>query len=156
MREALGRIRLAAYSAPSFVTSLAALPFTLFVPAYYADELAVPLASVGLAIGASRLFDVVTDPLIGRSSDRFHPAVFRGARRKPWMLLGAPLLMLAAWQLLVPPAGADAFLPKPMDVSVLLETIAMLLQRHWQRRETDPASGSRPVKDRHGVRDTAA
>lgn len=109
MREAIGSWRLAAYSAPSFVTSLAALPFTLFVPAYYADELAVPLASVGLAIGASRLFDVVTDPLIGRLSDRFRPGFFRGARRKPWMLLGAPLLMLAAWQLLVPPEGAGVW-----------------------------------------------
>ena len=43
-------------------------------------------------------------------------------------------------------AGADAFLPKPMDVAVLLETVAMLLKRHWQRRETDPDTGARPVE----------
>lgn len=52
-------------------------------------------------------------------------------------------------------AGADAFLPKPMDVGVLLETIAMLLQRHRQRRESDPASGKRPVKDRNEVGNAA-
>lgn len=102
--DRLGPLRLAAYSAPSFITSVAALPVTLFVPAYYADELGVSLASVGLAIGLSRLFDVVTDPLIGSLSDRWRFKLFGGARRKPWMVLGVPVFILAAWQLFVPPA----------------------------------------------------
>ena len=56
--------QLLAYSAPSLATSVAALPMVLFVPAFYSDDLGVPLAAVGGAIAVSRLLDVVTDPLI--------------------------------------------------------------------------------------------
>jgi Na+/melibiose symporter-like transporter len=84
---------------------VAALPLALFVPAFYADDLGVPLAAVGAAIAASRLLDVVTDPLIGISSDRL---VLGRGRRKPWMLLGAPVFAVALWHVFVPGAGASA------------------------------------------------
>jgi Na+/melibiose symporter-like transporter len=76
----------------------------LFVPAYYADELGLPLAAVGAAIAASRLLDVVTDPLIGSMSDRFET---RWGRRKPWMVVGTPLFLVAVWQLFVPGESAS-------------------------------------------------
>lgn len=95
----LSRARLLRYSLPSLVTSVAALPMALFIPAFYADELGLPLAAVGAAIAASRVFDVVTDPLIGTLSDRFQT---RWGRRKPWMLLGTPLFLVAIWQVFVP------------------------------------------------------
>lgn len=91
--------RLLRYSLPSLVTSVAALPMALFIPAFYADELGLPLAAVGAAIAASRIFDVVTDPLIGTLSDRLPT---RWGRRKPWMLLGTPLFSVAIWQVFVP------------------------------------------------------
>ena len=87
------------YALPSLVTSVAALPLALFVPAFYADELGLPLASVGVAIAASRLLDVVTDPLIGSLSDRFGT---RWGRRKPWMIVGTPLFLVSVWQVFVP------------------------------------------------------
>lgn len=102
--QPLGRLRLVAYSAPSFVTSVAALPMALFVPAYYADDLGVPLAAVGAAIAFSRLLDVVTDPLIGALSDRLRLPL---GRRKPWMLFGAPLFLLSLWQIFVPGDSAS-------------------------------------------------
>jgi GPH family glycoside/pentoside/hexuronide:cation symporter len=102
--QSLGRLRLVAYSAPSFVTSVAALPMALFVPAFYADNLGVPLAAVGAAIALSRLLDVVTDPLIGALSDRLHLPL---GRRKPWMLFGAPLFLLSLWQIFVPGDSAS-------------------------------------------------
>ena len=87
------------YSLPSLVTSVTALPLALFIPAFYADDLGVPLASVGAAIALSRLLDVVTDPLIGKLSDRLWiPA----GRRKPWMILGLPLFALSLWKVFVP------------------------------------------------------
>ena len=91
--------RLVPYALPSLVTSVAALPLALFVPAFYADELGLPLASVGAAIAASRLLDVVTDPLIGSLSDRFDT---RWGRRKPWMIIGTPLFLVSVWQVFVP------------------------------------------------------
>ena len=90
------------YALPSLVTSVAALPMALFVPAYYADELGLPLAAVGAAVAASRLLDVVTDPLIGGFSDRI---ATRWGRRKPWMLLGTPLFLVSVWHVFVPGEG---------------------------------------------------
>jgi len=101
----LSPLRLIAYSAPSLVTSVAALPMTLFVPAFYADDLGVPLATVGAAIGVSRLLDVVTDPLIGSLSDRLRLPF---GRRKAWMILGMPLFLVSLWKVFVPGEAASA------------------------------------------------
>jgi Na+/melibiose symporter-like transporter len=73
----------------------------LFVPAFYADDLGVPLAAVGTAVALSRVLDVVTDPLIGSLSDRLRLPL---GRRKPWMILGTPLFVLALWKIFVPGA----------------------------------------------------
>ena len=96
---------IARYSLPSFVTSVAALPMALFIPAFYADELGVSLAAVGAAIAASRLLDVVTDPLIGAWSDRLRLPF---GRRKTWLVLGTPLFVLALWKVFVPGSDASA------------------------------------------------
>lgn len=55
------------------------LPMTLFVPSLYADDLALPLASVGMAIAALRVVGIFTDPLVGIMSDRWQT---RWGRRK--------------------------------------------------------------------------
>ena len=80
----------------------------LFVPAFYAGDLGVPLASVGVAIALSRLLDVVTDPLIGSLSDRLR---IPGGRRKPWMMIGTPLFLFSLWKIFVPgPEVSAAYL----------------------------------------------
>lgn len=90
------------YSLPAFVTSVTALPMALFIPAFYANEMGVSLAAVGVAIALSRLIDVVTDPLIGSLSDRL-PSRF--GRRKPWMVIGIPLFTVSLWHVFVPGEG---------------------------------------------------
>lgn len=87
------------YALPNLASSVATLPLALFVPSFYADDLGLPLAAVGAAIAASRILDVVTDPLVGQLSDRTRS---RFGRRKPFIAAGAPLLLLAIWQLFVP------------------------------------------------------
>jgi len=59
------------YSLPHLSHAVVFLPMTLFVPSFYADDLALPSASVGMAIAASRIADILTDPLIGIMSDRW-------------------------------------------------------------------------------------
>ncbi|MCR9095164.1 MAG: MFS transporter [bacterium] len=103
--ERLSAARLVAYSAPSLVTSVAALPMALFVPAFYSNDLGVPLAAVGGAIAASRLLDVVTDPLIGTLSDRLRLPL---GRRKAWMALGLPIFLLSLWKIFVPGEDVSA------------------------------------------------
>jgi GPH family glycoside/pentoside/hexuronide:cation symporter len=92
------------YALPNLSYSVAALPLALFVPAFYADDLGLPLAQVGMAIAASRVLDVVTDPLMGQLSDRVRT---RFGRRKPWIALGTPILLIALWQLFVPYARGE-------------------------------------------------
>lgn len=38
------------------------MPLVLFIPSYYADDLALPIVNVRMAIAMSRLLDVFTDP----------------------------------------------------------------------------------------------
>ncbi len=95
----LSRWRLTAYSLPSLATSVVALPLALFIPAYYASDLGMPLATVGAAIALSRLLDVVSDPIIGVLSDRVNT---RFGRRRVWMVVGVPVFLLALWKIFVP------------------------------------------------------
>jgi Na+/melibiose symporter-like transporter len=45
---------------------------------------------------------VVTDPLMGELSDRWQT---RFGRRKPWLFIGTPLMMLGVYNLFIPPEG---------------------------------------------------
>ena len=90
---------MALYGLPHMTHSMVLLPLVLFIPSYYADDLALPLAGVGTAIAISRLIDVVTDPIMGILSDRWHT---RWGRRKPWLAVGTPLLILSTWMVFVP------------------------------------------------------
>lgn len=96
--------RLLAYSLPAVPLSALALPMTVIVPSAYAGELGVPIAAVGFALMVVRLFDAVTDPLVGYLSDR----VGGRYRRKFWFALGIPFILLGAWMTLVPPQGVGA------------------------------------------------
>ena len=104
----MARVSLSAivlYALPYMSYAVVALPLALFVPSFYADELGLPLATVGYAIAASRVLDILLDPLIGTLSDHTRT---RFGRRKPWIAAGTPLFLLAAWKLLVPGEGVSS------------------------------------------------
>ncbi|MGH2669702.1 MAG: MFS transporter, partial [bacterium] len=90
------------YGLPYMAYAIAALPLALFIPSYYADDMALPLGAVGIAIAGSRILDAVTDPLIGVASDSWST---RWGRRKPWIAAGAPLFMLSLWMIFTPAPG---------------------------------------------------
>jgi glycoside/pentoside/hexuronide:cation symporter, GPH family len=92
------------YALPSLPYSLAYMPVVNFIPSFYSTELGVSLAVVGFAIFGTRLFDIATDPLIGVLSDRSRS---RFGRRKSFIALGIPLLMVAVWMLFVPGEAAS-------------------------------------------------
>ncbi|MGR8942598.1 MAG: MFS transporter, partial [Gammaproteobacteria bacterium] len=92
------------YALPHLTDAVMTLPLALFIPAFYSSEMGLPLAGVGAMISVSRIFDVLTDPLIGTLSDRWHS---RWGRRKPWLAIGTPIIMLATWMLFVPPEDAS-------------------------------------------------
>ena len=78
-------------------------PLAIWLPAHYAGHLGLSLSTIGLIIMIARFTDVFTDPLMGEISDRGRT---RFGRRKPYIALGAPALMITTWFLFVPPEGA--------------------------------------------------
>ena len=77
-------------------------PIAIWVIPHYTGTLGVSLAAVGTMLMLARISDVVTDPLIGFASDHLRT---RFGRRKPWILVGMPLMMIGIWMLFVPAPG---------------------------------------------------
>jgi len=92
---------LAFYGMPALPVALLGLPLYIYLPTFYARELGIGVALVGLILLAARLFDMITDPVIGVVSDRL------GSRKTP-MLAGAVLIMGAFFALSHPVEGAGA------------------------------------------------
>jgi glycoside/pentoside/hexuronide:cation symporter, GPH family len=100
----IARGRMAAYGAPGLPMAILGLPLFVFLPTFYAEHTGMGLAAVGLILLIARLFDVVTDPLVGHLSDRI-----RGRfRRRSLIILGTPILLLSVEMLFRPAADAGA------------------------------------------------
>ncbi len=95
----ISEAKVLSYASLYLPVSMALLPVSLYVIPFYA-ELGIPLYVMSAIILGARLSDAFTDPLIGILSDKTNT---RWGRRKPWILLGTPLLMLTLYKLLVPP-----------------------------------------------------
>lgn len=81
------------------------LPLAVFLPPYYAQLPALTTGLVGAVLFGARLWDLVTDLGVGWASDRTRS---RFGRRRPWIVAGAPILLLGAYFLFLPPDTATA------------------------------------------------
>jgi len=91
------------YAHGSIVIPLAVIgyPLAIWIPAHYAGGLGMSLAMVGTILMLARFTDVLTDPIMGEISDRWRT---RFGRRRPWLLVGMPIMMLGVYKLFIPPA----------------------------------------------------
>ena len=103
---ALKKRVLASFSATAAPLAAMGLPIAIYVPPFYAETMGLSLAGIGLIFTLARIWDVVTDPIMGAVIDRFST---RWGRRKHWIAIGTPILMVSVYKV---------FLPGP-DVSVL-------------------------------------
>lgn len=94
--------RLLAYAGPSAPLSMLMLQLIVYLPPFYASEMGLALGQVGLVFFLARGWDAVIDPVIGNLSDSTRS---RWGRRKPWILIGTPLLMILTWAFAMPPQG---------------------------------------------------
>ena len=104
--QKLKRSTLFSYSLTDMPVMMSIFPVAVFIPRFYASEMAVPLDVIATIMFVQRWFDVITDPLMGYLSDHTRT---RWGSRKPWIVLSAPILMLSIYQLFLPPEGAGSW-----------------------------------------------
>lgn len=94
---------LSAYGSMALPLALAEIPILLYLPVFYAQELALSASLVGLVFLLARFWDGLVDLSVGWLSDKPYSPL---GRRKPWVLFGAPFLIISTWFLCNPPDGA--------------------------------------------------
>lgn len=95
--------QLAALASPNVALAALGLPIVIYLPTFYSKSQGVALAAVGAAFMGVRLIDVLFDPFIGGIMDRTRT---RWGRFRPWLVAGAPMIILAILMLSNPSDGA--------------------------------------------------
>lgn len=92
-----------AYALPALSLAVIGIPVYVFLPKFYTDTMGLSITAAGIILMAVRLFDAVTDPVIGYLSDRTRT---RFGRRRPYMAAGAVGLGISILFLFRPPVEA--------------------------------------------------
>ena len=108
MATTITRSQLALFALPALVSTIMHGPIAGILPALYSAEYGIDLAVIGGVLLVARIFDAVTDPLIGYFSDRTRT---RFGRCKPWIAAGALLSVIGIFFLFRPGEyGSSAYL----------------------------------------------
>ena len=120
---------LIAYSLPSAPTSMLMMMLVVYLAPFYASEMGLELAAVGGIFFLARMFDAVSDPLVGNLSDQTRS---KFGKRKPWIALGTPVLMVALYFFFQPPHGVSlTYLTVVAIVFYLSITVVQIPYLSW-------------------------
>ena len=97
------------YGALGLPLAFVALPLYVYMPAYYAEQFGASLAALGSVLLLVRIFDAVTDPLMGYVADRL--LTLSSSRRMLAMGLGCVVLLLGFLGLFFPPPSVREGVP---------------------------------------------
>jgi Na+/melibiose symporter-like transporter len=75
------------------------MPIAVYLPRFYSEGMGLSLVTVGTIFTIARIWDVITDPIMGVLIDKFDT---RWGRRKHWIALSVPLLVLSVWMVFMP------------------------------------------------------
>ena len=92
-----------------------AMPIAIYLPPLYSGSLGLTLATVGMIFTLARVWDLVTDPIMGIVIDRYSS---RWGQYKHWVALAIPMVMLAIYKI---------FIPNPADVTAVYLGFWMLV-----------------------------
>lgn len=125
----LGTGRLWIFAGAVLPSALLAIPLSAYLPPLYATQVGLSLGTIGLIFMAARIFDVLIDPFMGMLTDNTRS---RFGRRRPWIIVSAPLLMVSGWALFFPPENATAlWLILALFAVTLANTILGITHAAW-------------------------
>jgi Na+/melibiose symporter-like transporter len=90
------------YALPALPLALLGLPLYVYLPTFYATDVGLGIFGVGAVLLVARLFDMVSDPLVGYWSDAYFS-------RKTFMFFGAIFLLVGFYFLTHPTPNAGYF-----------------------------------------------
>ena len=129
MSEVLSKKTIYAHGSLGLPLAVIGYPLSIWIPAHYSGGLGISLAAVGTILMLARLTDVITDPIMGEISDRWRTPF---GRRRPWLLIGAPVMMLGVYNLFVPDEGVGmAYFLVWLTVFFVGATMIGLPHRAW-------------------------
>jgi len=115
----LSGAQMVSYGLPAFGAALVLISVAVYLPNYYTDDLGLSAGLLGWVLLVGRLWDAVTDPLMGYVSDRTRS---RLGRRRPYFLLATLPLWLAFYLTWAPEEGLS---PRALFVHVLLAYLVL-------------------------------
>lgn len=95
----LSKKELITYALIAIPLAIVGLPLYIYLPTFYATNVELNIALVGIILFIARLTDVVSDPYIGYLSDR---CLKEFGSRKPIMFLGFLILLISFYCLINP------------------------------------------------------
>ena len=115
MQNKINNKVLASYSIVALPIGAMAMPIAIYLPPLYSGSLGLTLATVGMIFTLARVWDLVTDPIMGIVIDRY---ASRWGQYKHWVALAIPMVMLAIYKI---------FIPDPVDVTAIYLGFWMLV-----------------------------
>ena len=89
-----------AYALPAFALAIIGIPVYVYIPKFYTDVVGIDIALAGFMLFGVRIFDALTDPVMGSLSDRTRS---RFGRRRPYIMVGSFFIAVALLFLFNPP-----------------------------------------------------
>ena len=88
-----------AYGGLSIPLAMIGYPIAIWLIPFYSEVTKFQLALLADLLLIARFTDVITDPLLGQWGDTTKTKI---GRRKPWIILGVPLMMYSVYKLFIP------------------------------------------------------
>ncbi len=121
--------QLIVFAGPAVPMAAMGLPISVYLPQFYAEQMGLGLAVVGTVFMVARLWDVITDPMMGVISDKF-PS--RWGRRRHWIVGSVPIILVSGVMLYMPSAPSSGlYLFGWMFILYIGYTMAQLNHLAW-------------------------
>ena len=120
---------LTAYAGLAVPLAALGLPLVVYLPPFYAGPVGLGVGTVGIIFMIARFWDIFTDPIMGMIVDRY-PS--RWGKRKHWIAIGVPVLLIASWYIFFPNGNQPAiYLGFWLFILYLAFTFVGLTQQAW-------------------------